>query len=280
MKKIYGIVVLYNPNYNELIENIHSYIGILDGLICVDNSEKEIETNSFLKTDPKVEYIFMNGNIGLAKALSFGIDKAIQYGANYVMLFDQDSIMAGNSAFLLKKSIDSINNWGIIAPNIRLIYREKNKRIYSTSNLYPTTLMEADWVITSGSIINIKAYIQSGGIDKKLFISGIDRDLCCRIKEIGYSIIRYGECILYQEAGNTEEKNFFGFKIHPPYLSTLRYYYTFRNELYLRKKNKGIYSKSKTNLLKYLICILFFEKEKYQKMIAVVKGVIDYKKLL
>lgn len=275
MSGLFGVIVLYNPNIEEVLENIASYIDDLDELICIDNSDKKIDVNVF--NSNKIIYIYMKKNIGLARALKYGVDYAIKKGAKYVAQFDQDSILEKNALKILLKIIRKDNNIGIVGPNISLIYRTGNKRVYSQEKKFDRSTKDVDWLITSGSILNCDAYIKIGGFDEKLFISGIDRDVCCKMKASNYRIVMCGSCTLYQEAGNTKEVCFFGKKVHPPYLDDKRYYYIFRNELYLRHKHKKTYRNIKTNLFKYLVCILLFENNKMVKIHYVIKGIKDRK---
>ena len=279
MSKLFGVVVLYNPpNVFELKENIASYINELDHLICVDNSENGPKIENFKNS--KITYVSMEKNIGLAKALSYGVKLAINQGADYIAQFDQDSILEKFAMTKMYECIKKDDSIGIIGPNINLIYRQNNIRSFSRECLYNKYVKEVEWIITSGSIISRAAYLAINGIDEKLFISGIDRDLCCRVKEKNYKIILMGTVTLFQEAGNTKEKNILGKKIHPPYLNQKRYYYIFRNELYLRRKNGKNYTKCKTNLLKYLICAIFFEDKKFNKCKAIIEGISDSRKML
>lgn len=280
MEKLIGVVVLYNPNISELIENIGSYIDELDYLICIDNSTKFYDYNELSFFDGKLVIKNMNGNIGLARGLAYGTKYAIDCGATYIIHFDQDSRVKKGSVKKMYQIIRTYENYGIVSPNISLIYRENGKRIYTEKCLYDKGLSHQNWAITSGSIISKKTFELVGGIDEELFISGIDRDLSCRIINHGFEIIIVGNAILYQEAGNTKEINLFGMVIHPPYLNSSRYYYIFRNELYLRNKNGMNYKKCKTNLLKYMISILFFEEKKREKIQNVIKGIIDSKKMV
>lgn len=274
MSKLIGVVVLYNPNIKELSDNIKSYINDLDALICVDNSDYKTNLSEISNTN--IWYYYMGENIGLARALEFGINKAIAMGADFIAQFDQDSLCDNNCMKKLMNIIVNDEQIGMVGPNINLIYRNKGKRIFSTQNkLYNSNLKEVAWLITSGSIIRADVYKQIGGIDTSLFISGIDRDVCCRVRATKNKIVLCGDCILFQEAGNTKKIKILGKVLHPPYLNYKRYYYIFRNELYLRRKNGKAYVDCKTNLFKYLICVLLFEGEKVKKIKQIGLGIYD-----
>lgn len=276
-----GIVVLYNPEINEVIENIYSYIDSLDRLYCIDNSE---EANTQIKDElirlsSKILYEKCNGNIGLAKALIKGCELAGDENYRFVLLLDQDSFFAKGAINKMRNSITE-NNYALITPTIKNIYRDKyGKRIFSDETYYGSDekainqkVSIIDYAITSGSIIRLDIYSEIDGFDNKLFISQIDNDYCCRVAKAGYKMIRVNDAIMYQEPGRMKLIKIHNRKYHIPNLSSVRYYYLFRNEYYLRKKNGNDYKKYKVNLLKYIVCIIFFEKEKFRKLKYVFEG--------
>ena len=74
--KLAGVVVWYNPSKKD-IKNIDSYIKAIDKLYIVDNSENG-SNESKIPNSKKVEYIYQNENLGIAKALNIACYKAIK----------------------------------------------------------------------------------------------------------------------------------------------------------------------------------------------------------
>lgn len=127
-------------------------------------------------------------------------------------------------------------------------------------------------------MFHVELYNKVGAFDEKLFVGQVDQDFCYRVYKTGGKIIRMASAYIYQEAGNTRRISLGTRDIHIPNLSAMRYYYIFRNELYLRKKWGKSYKDYKVNLLVYLVCILFFEKQKLYKVREILRGIKDAKR--
>ncbi len=271
-----GIVVLYNPNIEEIFENINSYIDDLDCLYCIDNSN-EVEER-FINVN-KVKYIPLRKNTGLANALSVGCDMAINDGAKILMTMDQDTMFSEGS---VRKLITSVKaNQNIVAtPNIKRIIRENGIRIKQEKPMFPELDACVSWAITSGSVFSDTLYKAIGGFDKRLFIGQIDQDFCTAAIQKGYEIKRIGNSFIYQELGNAQEYNLLGLKKgYAPNLSPMRYYYVFRNERYLRDKWGVAYKSNRVALYKYFFVVLLFEKKKCGKIKNMITGYLDGKNL-
>ena len=95
--KTCSIVVLYEPE-NEEIENILDYYDFVDKAYILDNS---VESREFIVNDvlskhcgqvnEKAEYIHFSENIGLCKALNYGMKLAADEGFEWALLMDADS---------------------------------------------------------------------------------------------------------------------------------------------------------------------------------------------
>ncbi|SDA30811.1 rhamnosyltransferase [Ruminococcus sp. YE71] len=267
-RKSAAVIVLYNP-CDEVIGNIKRYNELYDFVICVDNSSYD---NSCIFSCENIKYYPLMKNHGIAFALNFGCKKAISKGAKIITTFDQDTVPTEEAVKSLIHCIDNTNELLISSPRIKIIYRDShtNNRIFSNE------IVKSDkkpiWVITSGSTFSKETYLKIGGFDNKLFISQVDQDFCYRLyKHFGY-IKLIDDAYIYQEPGQTKKKNLWIKEIHIPNLTAFRYYYIFRNERYLRKKWGKPYKRYRVNLVKYLISIVFFENNKFNKLYNCLRG--------
>lgn len=267
--KVIGIVVLYNPEITEFLKNLESYIQDIEEVLCIDNTEGEKLYVNMLQSINKITYIEFNKNEGLVFALNYGCKYSIEQGYRYAILLDQDSFYAKNA---MQKQIEYAkkhNEYSLIAPNIKRIYRNmEGERIFTDELLYKG---DVKYVITSGSFIRLCDWSEIGGFDEKLFIGQIDQDYCCNLYANNKKYICLSDIYMYQEAGSGEKKTCLGKTIIVPNYSCKRYYYIFRNEWYLRCKWGGKYdNKFKVGLWKYLILILFEDNKlkKYKSIIA------------
>lgn len=279
MKRYGAVTVLYNPD-SSVKDNICTYIDALEIVFVIDNSEeKNWEIIDWCKSNCKIEYISLNGNEGLGKALSLGISKAIMMGMDYVMTMDQDSFFANNAVQILKKYIEISNlmNVGIICPTANLIFGEDGN-YYIVENYFKNRkdVTKKDWVMTSGSMMNSVIYKNVGGIDESLFVDHIDIDLGIKMKKAGYEIHQLLDARIYQRLGNSKEKKFLWKTIHPMYTSPLRTYYVVRNQKYLLNKHGKEFKKfTNVSYLKILIKIILYEDSKLEHFKMFYKGYQD-----
>src|SRR4051812_17348597 len=93
IQDVCGIVVTYNPNIEELKENLESVIDQVGGICIVDNSTDVTLQNELLnfEKDKNLHVISNNGNFGIATAQNIGMKWALEKGYEAFFLLDQDS---------------------------------------------------------------------------------------------------------------------------------------------------------------------------------------------
>ena len=265
MKFAVGIT-LYNPT-DENIQNILNYMQIFDIIFIYDNSTNNESYQDLLNND-KIVYYCNGNNDGLCIAINLMIEASIQRDIDYLCTMDQDSVFENHE---IRKVIQFINSckeprWGIVAPYI--VYKGRND-----TNLLFNEIENVNWVITSGSFVNI-ANIKKYGIryDENYFIDKCDIDFCTQIRLKGLKVLKYYSAHLYQELGYINEQ---GFSEH----SSVRHYYIARNRVYYNRKfydKKRAVVLSLAQLIKHLYTVLRYEKDKKEKIKAILAGVRDY----
>lgn len=274
--KIAATVILYNPGPN-VINNIGSYTNWVEIIYAIDNSEKENRVLTKEIADiPRVKYIRAGMNSGIAKAINIAAQTALQENYDLLLTMDQDSKarpkMIANMLAILNyvdiTEIGIISPWHITDPD----KTPASERLYD----------EVQTVMTSGNLLNLNAYKESGPFNEQLFIDCVDHDYCLRLIRQGYKVIRSNNAELEHTLGKQTFHKLFGkTKVtnnHPP----LRRYYITRNRLYLMAKYKAdfpeYYKASKQELIKEFKYIILFEKNKLSKIKMMFKGFLDYKK--
>lgn len=266
--KVAGVVVLYNPD-DDYLDNINSYINDIDRLYVIDNSKDRHDI-----ANDKIEYIFNNDNIGVAKALNMACDLAIKNKYNWILTMDQDTKFKDGVLFAMKEYIQNndTSKDAIVVPwhNTKLDIVKSDEKID-----YPLQVM------TSGNLVNLDIYQKIGKYNEDFFIDGIDIEYCLRIKKNGYRIVRLNDVEIDHDLGNIEYHKFLG----KTYLCTnhnyIRNYYIGRNYRYIREKYYDIdpeYCEILTHLKLRIFRIVMFEKDKYRKVRNLFRGVRDYKK--
>ena len=211
--------------------------------------------------------------MGIAYALNTGIKRAISSGSEWVITMDQDSVMPQN---MISSYIDFLNrsdeSVGVVSPLINM-YEGETKNPSNTVS----TVSEA---LTSGSMINCKAYEEVQGFKDEMFIDVVDFEFCWNVRRHGYKVVQLNNVLMQHHLGNTVEYKIFG--KHLFYVTNhnkLRQYYMTRNMLYLHKEYPEFRpSKIKAFIMwvNTLFKIIFFEKDKLGKIKAMRLGYVDF----
>ena len=183
---IAGVVVLYNPG-NEIIENIKTYLPLLRKLYVVDNSTKNLSIDilNYFKNEIKIEYIKMNGNEGIGKALKISAEKAIFDKFDWFLTMDQDSKYPTDDFTYINNYIETndLSNIGLITIN------------YSSSGIEPegekSEIQKINTNISSGMILNLKNYQKIDGFNEDLFIDYVDYDICYQMRKNNFEVILF-----------------------------------------------------------------------------------------
>ena len=271
--KIAGIVTLYNPDL-EISKNIESYLMDLDKLYIIDNTPNK-ENKKLLPKSKKIEYLPQYDNLGVATALNIGAKKAIKDKYEWLLTMDQDSKFKKNQLNKMIKYIEENNceNIGVISPwhVINTGVKKPKEKID-----YPLEVM------TSGNLINLKAYKKVNGYKDWYFIDDIDIEYCMNLNINGYKVVRLNYVELKHDLGDIEVKHKLGRDFVCSNHNYIRRYYMVRNTFYLCSEYQEYFPDYckflKRGLRGQLQNIILFEKDKFRKVHNMIRGYRDYKR--
>ena len=254
-----AIVVTYHPKPKEVTDNMRSYASAVDKILVWKNSPEDIYIPSDL--EGKV-FILDNGkNDFMAKPLNVALEWCINNGYDYLLTMDQDSKWENASHFVDRALSLAEDDVAIYAPYTIGQY-EKPEKDY-----------DAESVITSGSLVNVKIASLLGGFREDYKIYWVDGEFCYWARKNGYRIRVLHDCSLIQQFGK-QTKTLFGFTTsnYSPFI----YYLLIRNMLWMRREfPKGVSIKTVLYTLMYNIRgILLGEKQKIVKIHNVNKGIL------
>ncbi len=233
MLNMAGCVVLYNPpktdNKLDVIENIKTYLPVVKKLYVMDNSTKiDAKDVEELKQIKKVEYISMNGNKGIAKALKDATELAIKEKFDYILTMDQDSKYPTEDFGYIEEYIKN-NNISNVA-QIGINFGQNN--VKSNKNEDKSNVKNAKQLITSGTITFLDKYKQIEGYNEGLFIDGVDFDVSYQFRVKGFDLLIFNNIFLQHNLGTKSTRNILGLKITRIVWNPVRQYYLFRNDKY------------------------------------------------
>lgn len=266
-------LVLFEPTIDE-IKNINKYVYNFKKLYIYDNSEKNnLSTikNNIAYTN--YDYIYNGKNEGMSRALNNLLNLAHNDGFRYIMILDQDSVINSDDIIIMQNYIQNNkdSSVGIFSPHVCF-----NQSDIKKNNKFDMKYI--DFAITSGCFFDVNIYLKLKGFDEKLFIDGVDREYCLKMKFSNYKICEVLNSILLQTLGYGK-KNIFGVYEH----SAIRNYYIFRNRLYIISKY-SFYFKGMNrvrflylSIIKQVLSVLCCEHNKISKLKYMRKALKDFK---
>lgn len=272
MDKIASGIILYNPDIVRLKENLDSIYKQVELIVLVDNCSNNIEEiEREVNIYKNIVMIKNKNNKGIAAALNQAVSICKERGYDWILTLDQDSVCPENIIEEYSK-YTGMKNIGIISPYII----DRNIKINKKSN-DNKKYEYIEKCITSASLTNIYVWDLIGKFDEEMFIDMVDFDYCKRIIINGYKIIRVNTVELLHEIGNIVEHKLFGINIMVKNHSAFRKYYISRNTIYYTRKyeNRINLIKSYMRVLKIAILVLFYEKDKFNKLKNIAKGFKD-----
>lgn len=270
----YGVVIVsYYPSINliELVNALYKYDNFVK-IIIVDNTGEPNEIiNNIISNYKFCEVIINKENMGIAYALNVGIEKFYSQFVDWVLTFDQDSLITGNlvEAYsnFLNRNIYKANEIGMIATN----YYDRNTGMQYYANL--SSFIEVKEAISSGALINIKIFMELGKYKDYYFIDQVDNEYCYRLKKYNKKIILLPEKLMEHSLGNITNAKFLWKKFFVYNQNPIRYYYRTRNTIFMIREYKEInliIKKIKQLLIDFIK--IFFEKNKKKKIYSYFRG--------
>ncbi len=276
-------MVFYNPDAacvaraNRLAATIHC--------VVVDNTPSRLGASE-LGLSAAVEYLPNGKNVGIATAINQGVEALILAGFDVAILFDQDSEpptslltelpiviaranQAGEKIALAGPAYDDSRLRGV-APFVRFKWGYLERIV--PAGHQP---IDVDFLISSGSCINLRWWPSIGPMDDALFIDFVDLEWCVRAKDAGYRLVGIPWVTMRHELGG-EPVRLLGrpYPMHSP----LRHYYLFRNAVILIGRPYVPWTWKVTELIKLPVRLLIYSLLPSQRMTHLsmaMRGLLD-----
>ncbi|MEE1296279.1 MAG: glycosyltransferase [Bifidobacterium sp.] len=280
-------IVTYNPDMERLLANLQAIVPQVDYVYLCDNGSTNVTQIEELTTDfGTVSLEKLGANKGIATALNHLLNSAHGAGYAWIITLDQDSVAsAGMVDALATYAGERI---GLVCPFIldrnRMTLEEYHaKRLPETEQVTKGAKRGA---ITSGALTQVKAALQVGGFDDRMFIDYVDFDFNERLLLAGYEIVRVNTTYLLHEKGKSERtwlrvprSTSSGREWQPLYklgYSPNRCYYQARNRIvYWKKYRHHTGTEGITELPLLMGLSLLTEDHKMAKLGAYMRGIHD-----
>ncbi len=189
-------IVIFNPEPAALIVLLQAAMAEASTILLFQNSNLPSAVEQFLATGATCPVVRLGDgtNAGLGAAYNQFLKWAHTNGFNHIALFDQDSLpspgMLGKLLAKMQRLAEQGCNPAVLGPSVV----DSNGVAFARpplrnpgGNPLPSDCLPLDFIISSGSMIDVTAFAQIGPFRSDFFIDFIDVEWCARANALGYS---------------------------------------------------------------------------------------------
>jgi rhamnosyltransferase len=277
---IAAVCVAFNPDDGFKVR-LASFASQVERVFLIDNSTEPARA-AFVQSlaGGNVEVIANGNEGGLARAQNIGLDKALDAGAEWIALFDDDSTAAPG---MIAHMLEAKRLAGILVPELVDARTGHEHRFLAWRGPFiwrkrmggEFLLDDIATASASGMLIHAQLLKDCGLMREEYFIDWLDIEFCLRAQAHGWRIAAIGGARLKHRLGHKEKHGAFIASHH----SAARRYTISRNRAdvwktyFLRFPGYVLYD---TLVSSYeTLKIMCFEKEKSAKLCAIMRGFKD-----
>lgn len=277
--KLTIITINYNNSENTigLLESLKNQTDKNFDVIVVDNDSRDVNQLMDYKTlENNIIYIKNDRNLGFSGGNNAGIRKALENGADWVLLLNNDTLPESHLTERLRADLEGRE--GIVGLALdegnRTVYAGRIEWLKPTLSHLPTYDVgnQKTYAIGGAMLIHKDVFNRIGLLDEKYFLYFEDADFCQRARKAKIPVTFLPGLKIAHAVSSSAKK------LGSPML--LRYHY--RNALYFNLKNGPWYIKSVlwiwriVIVFKQIIKIIIGKDREASK--AILAGVLDYYK--
>jgi hypothetical protein len=178
-------------------------------VIVVDNGSTDGSPSSIRQADPEVDVIEADRNLGYSPGNNLGIQRALEVGADYVFLLNNDAEVDPGMLGQLVQVAESDPKIGIVGPTMyyaeppNMIWGGRNHINWKRASLFREGMGEnidqnlldqaspqhTDYVDTCAALVKREVVLKIGLMDGRYFINFDDLDWNVRAFRAGYRIV-------------------------------------------------------------------------------------------
>ena len=250
-----AVVVTFHPDLGRMARLLHNVGHQVDQVVVIDNgSSQTIVQQLRARAEQYVHctVIALGQNMGVAYAQNKGLDKGRLCGWTHGLLLDQDSDPAPNMVEELLRAYDFLKHKteriAALGPKyINLDYANSSyfvqfarlgiRRRFCSSEDDREAIVPADFLISSGALLSMRAYEDVGTMEETLFIDHVDTDWFLRAKARNWRSFGICSATMWHKLGErTVRVRLPGYVRYAALYDPLRYYYLARNTFWMARR--------------------------------------------
>ncbi len=261
MKPAVSIIVLNYNGREDTLACLHSlehltYPNVT--VILVDNHSADGSVEAVRAAFPKIKIVETGANLGFTGGNNVGVRYALQQGADYVMLLNNDTVAAPDMLDLMIEVMEADPSIGVTGPMI--YYYSAPDMIWSAGGAIDwsrgTTSMvglnepdkaqfglsprPVDFVTGCCLLARRETWEQAGLLDEKFFMYYEETEWCVRASRAGFRIVHVPMAMLWHKIS-----------IESRAASPRTHYYMTRNRLLFLKRTRAGFRPLLLTLIEY-----------------------------
>ena len=252
-EKVAVIIVLYNPDTND-IDNVRRIAQYNVGFV-VDNSLIPFMDG---ETIGNMSYICNKANIGIAKAQNIALREILKGDYEYVVFLDQDTRVVVDYPSQIAMEFSRIDNGRLAVLGPQVVNAVTGGQYASAIHKYEISengFSLRKHIISSGSCMSINALKDVGLMWGELFIDYVDFEWCWRAASKGYQC---GVTSHLQISHHVGQRELSIGKYKVIISAQQRYFYQYRNFIWLIQKKYVPLQWKCATCVKFLIRLVYF----------------------
>jgi GT2 family glycosyltransferase len=209
MPKLRVRIVVLNWNGRDMTANcLRSLLAMQDvnfRILLIDNGSSDGSERFLRESFSSVDVIANEHNVGFAAGCNIGMQRALEENAEYVLLVNNDTLLAPNLLRELVKEADANPQAAILSPKI--YYFTRPDAIWWVGGTYTcwtgiakhvdlrkkdtgkhNQMRNLDWATGCVMLLRSEALRRVGLFDERIFGNGEDLDLSLRMRKAGYTV--------------------------------------------------------------------------------------------
>lgn len=198
-------VVLSWNGREDTLAALESLAGI--ETICVDNGSTDGSAEAVAERFPGVELIRAGVNLGFAAGNNVGIRRALDRGADWVLLVNNDATVEPGIVEALDRAAAARPDAGVLA--CKVLFADSDRVWYAGAGFdpylgrsrhegfgepdVPGELRDTVRATGAGMAVSRAAIERAGLLDEDLFLYAEDLEWCLRIRAAGFAIVHVPE---------------------------------------------------------------------------------------
>ena len=240
--KLVAVVLNWNRS-DDTAAALASLAGI--ETICVDNGSTDGSADEIARRFPDLELLRNESNLGFAGGNNVGIRRALELGADWVLLMNNDAVAGDGLPEALERAAVSRPDAGVLA--CKVLFEDGATVMYAGASFRPLLgysgrragfggpdrfheLHDVDRADGAAMAISRAAIERVGLLDEGLFLYVEDVDLSLRVRAAGFAVVFVPDAVVRHKGSASSGGS----------ASTTNMYYSTRNTIAVVERHRPL----------------------------------------